>query len=130
MTKPHFSFWIVVGLGLIWNLMGCMNYIVQTNPDSVAQMPDAYQAIINGRPAWATAGFAIAVFGGAVGCILLLLRHKVAMQVLILSLAGILVTAIHATMLVGIVPSSFLSVLVGAALVWYASIAKRKEWLK
>jgi hypothetical protein len=129
MTKPHFSFWIAAAIGLIWNLMGCMNYVMQMNPDNVARMPDVYQLIINGRPAWATAAFAIAVFGGAVGCILLLLRRRVAVQVLILSLGAIVVTVIHTTMLVGPVPSSLLSVLVGAALYWYATIALRKNWL-
>jgi len=127
--KPHLSFWIVAIAGLIWNLMGSMNYIMQTNPETVAQMPDVYQMIINGRPSWATGGFAIAVFGGSVGCILLLLRKNVAVPVFMLSLAGIVLTVIHATMLVGMVPSSILSVLVGGALLWYATIARRKNWL-
>ena len=129
MQKPHLSFWIVAIAGLIWNLMGSMNYIMQTNPETVAQMPDVYQMIINGRPSWATAGFAIAVFGGSVGCILLLLRKNVAVPVFMLSLAGIVLTVIHATMLVGMVQSSVLSVLVGGALLWYATIARRKNWL-
>ena len=129
MQKPHLSFWIVAIAGLIWNLMGSMNYIMQTNPETVAQMPDVYQMIINGRPSWATAGFAIAVFGGSVGCILLLLRKNVAVPVFMLSLAGIVLTVIHDTMLVGMVPSSVLSVLVGGALLWYATIARRKNWL-
>ena len=129
MQKPHLSFWIFAIAGLIWNLMGSMNYIMQTNPETVAQMPDVYQMIINGRPSWATAGFAIAVFGGSVGCILLLLRKNVAVPVFMLSLAGIVLTVIHATMLVGMVPSSVLSVLVGGALLWYATIARRKNWL-
>lgn len=129
MQKPHLSFWIVAIAGLIWNMMGSMNYIMQTNPETVAQMPDVYQMIINGRPSWATAGFAIEVFGGSVGCILLLLRKNVAVPVFMLSLAGIVLTVIHATMLVGMVPSSVLSVLVGGALLWYATIARRKNWL-
>ena len=130
MTKPHFTFWIAAVLGLIWNLGGCMNYIVQTNPTSVAEMPDIYQLIINTRPAWGTAAFAIAVFGGAVGCILLLMRRGVAVSVLIISLVGIAVAAIDTIMRVGMVPSMMLSVLVGAALLWYSTIAKRKDWLR
>ena len=129
MQKPHLSFWIVAIAGLIWNLMGSMNYIMQTNPETVAQMPDVYQMIINGRPSWATGGFAIAVFGGSVGCILLLLRKNVAVPVFMLSLAGIVLTVIHATMLVGMERGSVLSVLVGVALLWYATIARRKNWL-
>jgi hypothetical protein len=129
MTKPHMSFWIVAAIGLLWNLGGCMNYIMQTNPDNVAAMPDIYQRIINARPAWATGAFAVGMFGGAVGCILLLLRKNVAVPMLILSFGGIVLTVIQATMIVGFSPSSALSVLVGGALLWYATIARRKNWL-
>ena len=66
MNKPHLSFWLIAAAGLAWNLMGCVNYITQTNPENVARMPEIYQVIIAGRPAWATFAFAIAVFGGAI----------------------------------------------------------------
>lgn len=129
MTKPHFTFWIAAALGLVWYGMGCLNYIVQTNPASVAQMPESYQLIINARPAWATAGFAVGVFGGAVGCILLLLRRKVAVAVFVLSLMGTLLTGVFTTMLVGPLPPVLLSGLIAAALLWYATIARRSGWL-
>ncbi|MGC1498308.1 MAG: hypothetical protein WA790_21055 [Sulfitobacter sp.] len=128
-AKPHFSFWIISALGLAWNLMGCLNYVAQINPETVAQMPETYQVIINGRPAWASAAFGLAVFGGAVGCILLLLRRKVATALLILSLIGIVGTGVFTVMLVGAVPSMILSLLVGVALVWYSTIARRAGWL-
>lgn len=127
--KPHFSFWIIACAGLLWNLMGCLNYIAQSNPETVAQMPPVYQAIIEGRPTWATAGFAIGVFGGAVGCILLLLRKGVALPVFILSGGGVLLTSVFTVMIVGLVPPMVLSILVAAALLWYASITRRFGWL-
>ncbi|MCF2869882.1 hypothetical protein L0664_02265 [Octadecabacter sp. G9-8] len=130
MTKPHFSFWVVAVLGLLWNLGGCLNYIMQTNPDNVAQMPEVYQVIINGRPAWATGAFMIAVFGGAVGCILLLLRRNVAAYALLVSLMGVLVTAVFTVQVAGIVPSVLLSVLVASALLWYSTFARRAGWLR
>ncbi|MEO9517805.1 MAG: hypothetical protein ABJH45_09610 [Paracoccaceae bacterium] len=128
-TKPHFSFWLIASAGLLWNLMGCLNFTVQSNPETVAQMPEIYQLIIAGRPGWATGGFAIGVFGGAVGCILLLLRKKVALSIFVLSLMGIIVTSVFTLSVVGLTPSLILSVLVGAALLWYASIARRSGWL-
>ena len=129
MTKPHFSFWIIAVAGLVWNLLGCLNYIAQTNPDTVAQMPEVYQVIIAGRPAWATAAFAIGVFGGAVGCILLLLRKRVALPVLVISLLGVIVTSVFTLTIVGVSPSTVLSLLVSGALLWYASISRRCDWL-
>lgn len=129
MARPHFTYWIVAGLGLLWHLGGCLNYIMQTNPDNVVQMPELYQLIIQTRPAWATAAFALAVFGGAVGCILLLLRKKVAVPVLILSLAATLLTAVDTVIRVFAAPSVLMSILVAGALLWYATIAQRKDWL-
>ena len=128
--KPPLHFWLVAAAGLLWNLMGCLNYVMQTNPETVASMPQIYQDIINLRPAWATAAFAIAVFGGAVGCILLLLRRRVAVQILVLSLLGIVGTVVFSAMVVGLVPAEIFSFLVGAALLWYATIAQRAGWLR
>ena len=130
MTKPHFSFWIISGLGLVWSLMGCLNFISQMNEEVVAQLPELYQLIIKSRPLWATAAFAVAVFGGAVGCILLLLRRRVATQVLLVSLLGIVLTLIQTVPVVGMAPSALLALLVGAALFWYSTIAARAKWLR
>lgn len=129
LAKPHFSFWIFAAVGLLWNLMGCLNYIMQANADAVAQMPELYQAIIAARPAWATAAFAIAVFGGAVGCILLLLRRRVASAAFVVSLIAIAGHSVFTLRVAGVTPSLVLVVLVGVALLWYTSIARRSGWL-
>lgn len=129
-NNPHFSFWLVAIVGLLWNLAGCFNYIVQTNPDSVARMPEIYQLIINSRPGWATAAFGVAVFAGSVGCILLLLRRRVAVPVFVLSMLGIIGTAVFTMMVVGLSPVVILTLMIGAALLWYSTIAKRAGWLK
>lgn len=132
-TRPKMSYWVVAVLGLVWNLMGCMNYITQSNPSAVAQMPEAYQALIATRPVWATAAFGIGVFGGAVGCILLLLRRSVAVSALLLSVFGIAVTMLHAMLATALSMQVLLgtgtSVLVGLVLLWVARAAKGKGWL-
>ncbi|WP_415402309.1 hypothetical protein [Tateyamaria sp. SN3-11] len=130
MTKPHFSFWIIAGLGVVWNLMGCLNFITQMNAEAVAQMPELYQLIIATRPLWATLAFAVAVFGGAVGCILLLLRARMAAPVLLVSLIAIVLTMIQTVLVVGLTPSTFLALMVGGALFWYSTIAARVGWLR
>jgi len=77
-VKPHWSFWVM-----------------QTSMEFVSSMPQSHQAIIIDRPAWATAGFALGVFGGALGCLLLLLRRPISVVVLCISFAGIVVTMLH-----------------------------------
>ena len=134
----HWSFWGIGAIALIWNVMGIMNYFAQMNADMVASMPETHRAIIEGRPAWATGGFAIAVFGGALGCVLLLVRKLAAYYVFIASLLGVIVTMIHT---LGIASSTidfssfeiFMMVLmplvVAAFLIWYAKQAESKGWI-
>ncbi|MEP1768836.1 MAG: hypothetical protein ABJJ53_19620 [Sulfitobacter sp.] len=133
-VKPAISFWCIAAMGLIWNLMGCMNFISQTNADALAQFPESYQAVIASRPAWATAAFAVAVFGGAVGCILLLMRRAVAVGVCALSLMGIALTLVHVVVGAGlssqVLMPTLMSLLVGIVLFWVAYVARQKDWLR
>jgi hypothetical protein len=55
---------------------------------------ESHRAIIEARPAWATGAFAIAVFGGALGCLLLLLKKSAAYYLFIASLLGVIVQLI------------------------------------
>ena len=48
-----------------------------------------------GFPAWLVAFWAIAVWGGVLGAVLLLMRRKLAFPVLTVSLFSMVVTAIH-----------------------------------
>ena len=93
--KQHWSFWLIWIVGLLWNAGGATNYVLQTNPEIVSAMPASHQAIVIGRPAWATGGFAIGVFGGVIGCVLLMLLNRSALYVFLVSLVGIVVTVIH-----------------------------------
>ena len=132
-SKIHWSYWAIAAFALIWNVLGSVNYIMQMNPDIVATMPETHQMIINGRPAWATSGFAIGVFGGALGGLLLLLRQPAAHYVFIASLIGVLITTID-TVRVATSVISFsamewfvmivLPAVVGGLLVWYSARAR------
>ena len=96
-NKPKTSFWIIGISALIWNLMGVFQYLSMAymTADDLAAMPLEVQALYENIPAWVTAAFALAVFGGALGCILLLLRKKLATFVFIISFVSILVQMTH-----------------------------------
>ena len=129
----HWSFWIIGAAGLIFNLMGCMNYISQMNVEMVASMPEAYRAMIDSRPAWGTGAFAIAVFGGALGCLLLLLRKLVAVYVFIASLVGAVVAQIPFLGMADFPVEAWIGwlsqLVVGAFLIWYSKRIERKGWI-
>lgn len=126
---PPFMFWAIAIVALLWNLIGCWNYIVQTNPDAVAQMPEVYRLIVENRPAWATAGFAISVYGGAVGAILLLLRRKSAPALFVLSLMGSAITFYFTFRVLGIEPATLSALVMSVAMMFFAAVASRRAWL-
>lgn len=87
-TKPTTPFWVIAVLALIWNLMGVAAYLFQAfiTDEMIAALPEEQQAeFMIEHPAWYTALFALAVFGGALGCVLLLARKKLAYYFFIIS---------------------------------------------
>ncbi|MBA8889097.1 hypothetical protein FHW12_003340 [Dokdonella fugitiva] len=90
-TPAWFKF--VAVLALLWNLLGCIAFFSDLNlsPEDLAKLPEAQQALYAARPGWAVAATAMAVFGGALGSMGLLLRKKWALPVFVLSLLGIIV---------------------------------------
>jgi hypothetical protein len=131
----HWSFWAIGAVALVWNIAGVINFFVQMNPEMIAAYRESERAIVENRPAWATVGFAIAVFGGALGCFLLLLRKSVAYYLFIASLLGVIVTMIHA-LSVGIDfgPGEILGIIlmplvVAAFLIWYSKHVQNKGWI-
>ncbi len=134
----HWSFWAIGAVTLIWNVMGVINFFAQMNADALASFPESHRAIIEGRPAWATGAFAIAVFGGALGCLLLLLRKSAAYYLFIASLLGVIVQLIHT---LGIASSTIdfspfdismiilMPLVVAAFLIWYSKWAESKGWI-
>ena len=131
----HWSFWVIGAIALIWNVMGVINFFVQMNPDVLATYRESERAIVEGRPLWATIGFAIAVFGGALGCLLLLLRKSAAYYLFVASLLGVIVTMTHALgvgidfglgEILGII---LMPLVVTVLLIWYSKQAKSKGWI-
>jgi len=134
----HWSFWAIGAVTLIWNVMGVINFLVQANADALASFPESHRAIVEGRPAWATGAFAIAVFGGALGCLLLLLRKSAAYYLFIASLLGVIVQLIHtlgiARSTINFSPLDILMIIlmplvVAAFLTWYSKWAESKGWI-
>lgn len=138
-NKPGAVFWVIGVIALIWNGLGVMAYLTQAymTDEALALLPEAERALYDDIPAWATAAFAIAVFGGALASIVFLLRKKLATLLFTLSFIGIIVQMIYnlgmskALEVYGpggaIMP--VLVILIGAFLIWYSKKATAKGWL-
>ena len=132
-------FWLVSGAALLWNLLDVMAYLGQTmmTPEDIAKLSPDEQVLYTNMPAWATAAFATAVFGGALGCALLLLRKALAKPVLIISMVGIAVQMIYNFFISkafdvygpGAAIMPIIVILIGAGLIVFAARAKSNGWL-
>ena len=134
----HWSFWLIGAVALIWNVMGCINFFMQMDADVLASFSESARALVEDRPGWATAAFAISQFGGAIGCILLLLRRSSAYYAFIASLLGVVVIAIRtlamAASTINLAPgevAGYILMPLGVAvfLVWYSKYTERKRWI-
>lgn len=126
-------------VALLWNLIGVMAFIMEVNKsdEALAALPEAERIIHENMPIWVTIAFAIAVFGGTLGSLGLVLRKRWAVPVLAASLIAILIQMFYSyTMIdtdrVGGHGSAFMPILViivGIALVGLSRKAARSGWL-
>ena len=135
-ARPHWTFWAIGIIGLLWHLATVMNLLSQIAPGGLDNVPEQYRAIVENRPVWATAALAVAGFGGTIGCALLLLRRRLALPFLWASLAGVIVQMIPALGAAGSMPlgsillAFVMTLVVIGFLIWYTRRADRLELLR
>lgn len=138
-VKPPVWFWVLSVLALLWNLVGVMAYIIDVSltAEDLEKLPEAERLLRESMPAWVTAAFAVAVWGGFLGCVALLLRKKWARPVLLLSLIAIIVQVGYSFFMSNSFevygPSSVIMpmavLIIGIMLVVFARIAHHRLWI-
>ena len=96
-AKPPVSFWIAAIVSLIWNAFGGYDYTMtqMRDPGYFAQISgqmgmtvEEMHAFFDTFPTWASALWAIGVWGSVLGSVLLLARSRHAVTAFIVSLVG------------------------------------------
>jgi hypothetical protein len=100
-SRTPWHVWVVGILSLLWNAMGAFDYLMTEtrNATYMSQFTPEQLAYFYGFPKWVVAAWAIAVWGGVLGSVLLLLRRGLAAPVFLVSFLSLLVTMIHNYML-------------------------------
>jgi hypothetical protein len=124
-------------LGVAWNLFGAIQFVktLQSTPESLMQMGMTAQqaAVYSAYPLWMNVAFALGVFGGLAGSILLLARKRLAQPVFAASLVGYVVlfvgditegvfAALGASQVVVL---SFVVMIAAALFAWSRSLERR-----
>jgi hypothetical protein len=133
--------WIVGILALLWNGFGCFDYLMTNlkNETYLGQFTADQLAYMDSLPSWLTGFWAVGVWGGLAGSILLLMRSRYAVWVFGLSLIGAIVglgyqmfmTEMPASMkegVMGIMP--WVIIVIAAFLLWYSWSIEKKGVLR
>lgn len=134
--------WVVGALAVLWNAFGCYDYVMsQIGGDEylrAAGMTDAHIAYFHSMPAWMTGVWAIGVWGGLLGGVLLLLRMKLAVWVFVASFAAYLLSLAYTYFMSGggqfvTMPMMIMQGVIALfciLFIWYASVMAKAGVLR
>ncbi|MCY7280865.1 MAG: hypothetical protein LH610_08225 [Sphingomonas bacterium] len=75
---------------LLFEMFGCVMYLMQVSVDP-ASLPVDQRALWDAAPMWMVAAYAVAVWVGLIGAILLVMRRRLAEKLLLVSLIAVVV---------------------------------------
>lgn len=83
--------WAIGILGAAWNGFGSLDYTMtqMRHPAWMSQMTAEQRAFLDAAPSWLDASWAMGVWGGLAGSLLLLTRSRFAAPAFMISLAGL-----------------------------------------
>ena len=138
-TRTPWHLWVVGAVALLWNGYGGYDYVMtQTNNAAyLAQFTAEQRAYFDSYPMWMEADWAIGVWGGVLGAVLLLLRSKWAFHAFLASLIAFAVSVVYGQMsegaalmgTTGVIFSAAIFLL-GLAFVMYSRMMTRKRVLR
>ena len=137
--RPPTSFWVIAGIGLLWNLMGLAAFVMDMmiTPEALAQMPEAMQTFRDAIPSWNWVAYGAATIGGTLGALGLVLRKSWAVPLFAISIVGVILQNVASFLVADglaalgagavILPLVVLAIAVGLLL--YARSARAKGWI-
>jgi hypothetical protein len=129
--------WLIGILGGLWSAIGVVSFVLtQMNVEAVmSRFPPQQREYFESFPLWADAFWAIGVLGGVIGCLLLLLRNRLAVHALLVSVIGAIVCNLGGLFLLGgmevmretgALGVTVFPVIVAVGLAYYARAMSRK----
>jgi magnesium-transporting ATPase (P-type) len=122
---------------LLFMALGCAAYLMHVLSDPAA-LPLDQRAAYDAEPAWLTGAFAISVWVGALGAVMLVVRRKFAEPLLLISLiavlawlAGMMLTpALREAMAADEFVLPIVVTIVTWTIFWFARHSRQREWLR
>lgn len=137
-SKPVAAWFIVAAVAsLLFMGLGCVSYLMHVLADPNA-MPLDQRVAYEAEPMWVTGAYAVAVWVGLAGTVLLVMRRKLAEGALLISLVAVLVwlagLVIVAPLREAMSANDLLVAIVVTALTWtvywFARHSRLRGWLR
>lgn len=102
-SRRPWHLWLIGIIGCLWSSMGVVSFILtQMRVEAVmSRFPPQQRAYFESFPWWTVAFWAISVFGGVIGSLLLLLKNRLAFHLLLASVIGAIVFNLGGVFLLG-----------------------------
>lgn len=121
----------------LWEVFGCAMYVLHVTADP-GTLAAEQQAMWDATPGWSVAAYAIAVWVGLAGALLLILRRRLAEPLLLVSLIAVIVQFASLVLVPEVrevTPAGAWTmpavVIIVCALIWaFARHSKRRGWLR
>jgi len=122
---------------VLFMALGCIMYLMHVLADP-ATMPLDQRAAFDAEPMWVTAAYAIAVWIGLAGAVMLVLRRKLAEPLLMVSLIAVLIWLAGLLLVTGLRENMSANDLLVAIVVtaltwtifWFARHSRQRAWLR
>src|SRR5689334_558573 len=130
-------YWVAAVLSLLFMAMGCFGYIMTVTADPVT-LPVDQRNLIEAQPTWMIAVYAIAVWVGLIGTIMLLMRRKLAVPLLLVSLVCaigtflpyLVVPAVKDLVTTNDIAVAVVVVLITGTIYSFARHSRQRGWLR
>lgn len=139
MNRRPIWFTVVVAIALVWNVLGLLAVLadLRLSAADIAALPAQQQALYKARPLWSVGASIVAVVGGTLGCLALLLRRRASFFLLYASLLGVVLQDIGIFIVAGAgrvanpVPFILqgLVLVISVGLIFLAHHAASRSWL-
>jgi hypothetical protein len=137
-SKPVAAWFIVAAVAsLLFMGLGCVSYLMHVLADPNT-MPLDQRVAYEAEPMWVTGAYAVAVWVGLAGTVLLLMKRKLAEGALLISLVAVLIwlagLVIVAPLREAMSANDLLVAIVVTALTWtvywFARHSRKRGWLR
>lgn len=136
--RPLARWYMVAAItSVLFMLIGCAGYLLTVTVDPAA-LPIDQRAVVEAQPIWMMAAYAIAVWVGLAGTVLLVLRRKLAEPLLLVSLIAAIFTFLPHAVVPAVrdhtttndIAVALVVLAITWTIFWFARHSRQRGWLR